>query len=408
MTDMTFELVERSGDAQVNLMQTRDSSSSLLEVLEKSYLYANVDIVGWGDQDSTSIDISFSLKIFPTFQSLMARIYKNTMFELPQYETDENRARHYFKVPYTPTPKPEPEARARHDKLRIRKTLYAYQLLILRQPGEKLPFGPSEKIVETIDAKQRTVWQIDLADQFEAWALFREVAGSGTLINPNRPWELYCKGKRLNFQMGSGRHSAAQLDKLVNAWLTMYPDMPMQQAIHRVFHERHAGWLPERIDYRNRAELMHQKYQKLRNEFDQHRIRETFTRRHNGPAGIPPPVYLSALRVILEQFIRGCAAAHQHTNVSKLYAVGPRYQLGTVDATGFLNGLQYFGTDAATAVEYLRTWYSQHYYGGGYERNFCLYELDITREPAVLVEVHIQDHEKIAQYARLAPRPASQ
>ena len=153
---------------------------------------------------------------------------------------------------------------------------------------------------------------------------------------------------------------------------------------------------------------MHERYQNVRNEFDQHKIREVFTRRPRGVPGIPASTYHSALAVILEQFIRGCAAAHQHTSVSKLYAVGARYDLDVVDASGFLHGLQYFGTDAATAVEYLRTWYSQHYYGGAYERSFCLYEIDITREPAVLTRTYIQEHEKIAQYARLAPRPASQ
>lgn len=410
MVDMTFELTERDGDEHGYMILTRDTSSSLVEILRKSYKVHHDNIVGWTDNDSVAVEVMFNPKMFPTYDDLRERIYKQTMFALPPHETDENRARFYFHLPYTPTPAPEPDPMPRHNKLRIRKTLYAYELVILREPGEKFIFGSSEKIVEGIDEKQRTVWVRLFADQFEAWNFFREAVGT-TLLNSNRKWELRCKGKLLNFQLGQGMYSLAALDKLTNAWLAMYPDMPMQQVIHRVFHGRRAGWLPENIDYRRRAEMMHERYQKVTNDFNNYKIQQVFSRNQHyrvQPSSVPETTYQEALRVILEQFIRSCAAAHQHTNVSKLYAVGPRYRPGKLDAGGFLNALQYFGTDAATAVEYLRTWYSQHYYGGAYERSFCLYEIDLTREPAVLVEVQIQEHEKIAKYARLTPRPAAQ
>lgn len=285
---------------------------------------------------------------------------------------------------------------------RVSHKLHRYELAILRTPGEKFFVeDPAYKSYEGIDEQGRTVWVLDFEDQFAVLKFLEEYGHR--VPTSQRDWSLFTHTMRMRNHTRGMRLKlpvAGQKVRLeVGKWMAKHPQMPPAQAIHRVLQNRRAGYDPDKIDYRQRAERMHERYQLVQNEFQRFKLQQSLQRMYARP--IPPTVleskYTEALRVILEQFVRSNAAALGDVDNILLYAVGPRYDLNQPDPVGLLNALQYFGADGKTAVEYMRAWFTQHYYGGAYERNFCLYEFNMTREPVAIRMVMINNHSELAR-----------
>jgi hypothetical protein len=287
MFNYRFHLTQQGSDTPENSILIRGVSRSLLDVLEKLYVVGQGRILAWDlDSQEAAIPIDIDLEMYPTFESLMERITQGTLYALPPHETAENRARALFQIPYAATPPVVVPVHPRHDKLRIRRIMHSYRLLILREPGEKFIFGDSQAYQEGVDTLQRTVWSLDFTDQLAVWQFFREAFRHHLAMKSSRQWELYCKGKRLPFKPKFDQSTTEWLDGQLTAWFKLYPNMPPQQAIHRIFLGRCAGVGAENVDLHQRAVEMHRRYQRMRNEFDRY-VKGQVANRHGQNPPIP-------------------------------------------------------------------------------------------------------------------------
>jgi hypothetical protein len=234
----------------------------------------------------------------------------------------------------------------------------SYLLHVARAPGDEAPVT-QPPLWRGVDEEHRTNWFVNLEDEAAGWKFL--LAYVGVVIPATSVMVLQCNGREVHRRLKprltrKGYHTVQEsLLSQLAAWRRCYPEASEAKLIQLVLRGRKAGTPPHLINYKERANILHQRYQALRNAHTTLEGRNRSLVKRVAELDDRLKAYSRDLPVfgfIVEQYLAAqrALADNGHPHV---YAVGLRYDTAS-SPRDLLASLVYHGRDRAAAIDGFR------------------------------------------------------